>query len=365
MGKTEVITTSCGHDCGGRCVLKVHVRDGKAIRIETDDGEEPQLRACLRGRAQRKLVYAADRLQYPMKRAGARGEGNFEKISWDEALDTVASELVRVKNTYGNASIILLGGKGTGNQGALHQRSLERLLDKFGGYTQPWADAAFEGPMFGSMATYGTLTTGNAWEDLLNSNLIILWGWNPAATIWDTNTTLVLARAKENGTKIISVNPMYNESTAAFASEWIAVRPGTDVAMLIAMAHVMIANGLQDQKFLDTYTVGFDKFRDYVLGTEDGIPKTPAWAEEITGVPRATIERLAAEYATTKPAALVPGWAPARSDMGEQFTRAASTLCAMTGNIGKPGGHAGGFLRAFHNLSALRKPRDSRNPVEQ
>jgi anaerobic dimethyl sulfoxide reductase subunit A len=99
------------------------------------------------------------------------------------------------------------------------------------------------------------------------------------------------------------------------------------------------------QKFLDSNTVGFDMFRDYVLGVEDGVPKTPSWAEAITGVPESVIERLAVEYATTSPAALIPGWAPARGARGEQFSRAANTIIAMTGNIGVPGGCAGGLMR--------------------
>ncbi len=363
MGKTETIITACSHDCGGRCMLKVHVRDGKIIRIETDDGDEPQLRACLRGRAYRQRVYSADRLKYPLKRVGSRGEGKFERISWDEALDTVARELIQVKNTYGNASILFLPG--SGSQAALHSTgAVERLLAGFGGYTRTWGDASYEGALFASMATYGTMTTGSAREDLLNSRLIIMWGWNPAVTIWDTNTVLTLAKAKEKGIKVVSIDPRLTESTAVFATEWIPIRPATDTAMLIAMAYVIIKHGLQDQKFLDTYTVGFDKFRSYVIGGEDGVSKTPSWAEKITGVPRATIERLAVEYATTKPAALIPGWGPARGAMGEQFSRAANTVIAMTGNVGKEGGYAGGFMRAFHSRE-MGMPRGPRNPVEQ
>ena len=92
MSKTEIVYTACSHDCGGRCMLRAHAKEGKIVRMETDEGEEPQLRACLRGRAYRQRVYSPDRLKYPMKRAGARGEGKFERISWDEALDIVAQE---------------------------------------------------------------------------------------------------------------------------------------------------------------------------------------------------------------------------------------------------------------------------------
>lgn len=344
-------------------MLKVHVHEGKIVRMETDDGEEPQLRACLRGRAYRQRVYAPDRLKYPMKRVGPRGEGQFERISWDEALDTVARELIRARDTYGNASILLL--LGSGSQAALHNAgAVARLLARFGGYTRTWGAASYEGALFASMATYGTMTTGSAREDLLNSRMIIMWGWNPAVTIWDTNTAITLAKAKEKGIKIVSIDPRLTESTAVFAAEWIPIRPGTDAAMLIAMAYVIIRRGLQDRTFLDNYTVGFDKFQAYVVGMEDGIPKTPAWAEKITGVPQATIERLAVEYASSKPAALIPGWGPARGAMGEQFSRAANTVIAMTGNVGKEGGYAGGFMRAFHSRG-MGMPPGARNPVQQ
>ena len=362
MSETYIVNTSCSHDCGGRCVLKAHVKDGKIVRIESDTGEEPQLRACLRGRAYRQKLYAPDRLKYPMKRVGARGDGKFERISWDEALDTVARELIRVRDTYGNSSIMLLFG--SGSQAVLNSAgAAEQLLAMFGGYTRTWGAASYEGPIYASTATYGTMTTGNSFEDLLNSKLVIMWGWNPAVSIWDPNTAFTLAKVKEKGIKIISVDPRLTETTAVFANEWIPVRPGTDTAMLVAMAYVIIKNGLHDQKFLDTYTIGFDVFKSYVMGTEDGIPKTPEWAEEITGVPKTTIERLAVEYASTKPAALISGWGPARASMGEQFTRVASTLAAMTGNIGKEGGYAGGFMRAYHSRE-LGLPR-AKNAVEK
>ncbi len=191
------------------------------------------------------------------------------------------------------------------------------------------------------------LLTRSTHDDLLNSRLIIMWGWNPADTITGTNTTWILARAKEKGIKIVSVDPRYTNSAAVFASEWIPIIPGTDAALLIAMAYVIIKGNLQDQAFLDTYTIGFDRFKDYVLGQEDGTPKTPLWAEVITGVPAATIENLAIEYATRKPAALMCGIAPGRTAYGEQYHRAAITLSAITGNIGIHGGSSAGNVWAL------------------
>ena len=341
----KIVPTGACYDCGGRCVLKVHVKNGVAIRVETDDGDEPQLRACARGRAYRKQVYSPDRLRFPLKRVGPRGEGQFERLSWNEALDTVASELVRIKETYGPKAILALTY--SGSAGSLHSgnMTLRQLLRSFGGYTSAWGGASAEASVFASRATYGTLTTGHTRDDLANSRLIILWGLNPATSIYSTNTSFYLAQAKEAGARIIVVDPRYTDTAAVFADQWIPIRPGTDVAMMAAMAYVMITENLHDHKFLDRYTTGFEKFKEYVIGAEDGVPKTPAWAEAATGVPAATIVSLAREYATTKPAALLPGYAPGRTAFGEQYHRAASTLAAMTGNVGIHGGGAAGFER--------------------
>lgn len=340
-----VINTTCSSHCGGTCQLRVHVRDGVITRIETDDSGEPEFRACLRGRSYRQRVYAPDRLKYPMKRVGDRGEGRFERISWDEALDSVAKELVRVKETYGPSAVVCIfsGGDTTW----LHNSDLTaNLLNMaLGGFTATWGWQSNGAAIEALMATYGTPYASNSPNDLLNSRLIIMWGWNPADAIWETNTSWYLAQAREAGIKIVSVDPKYTNSGATFAHQWIPIRPGTDSAMLIAMAYVMISEGLQDQSFLDRYTRGFDQFRNYVLGKDDGIPKTPAWAEDITGVPADDMIQLAREYANTKPGALMAGTAVGRTAFGEQFHRVAITLTAMTGNIGVHGGSAGSMSR--------------------
>ena len=138
----------------------------------------------------------------------------------------------------------------------------------------------------------------------------------------------------------MTVDTRSTKTAARVANKWIPVRPGTGTAMLIAMAHVIIEDKLQDQKFLDAYTIGFGQFQDYVLGIEDGIPKTPRWAEHITGVPATVIENLARQYTTNKPAALMAGIGPGRPAYGEQYQRAAATLAAMVGSRGPHGGTA-------------------------
>jgi len=342
-GEEQVIRTACAHHCGGSCVWKVHIRDGVITRLEPDDDpSNDQLRGCMRAHALRQQVYAPDRLKYPLKRVGPRGSGQFERISWDEALDAVASELIRIRDAYGNAAIIAGGGSGnvTLVQGMMF--AMARLLYMFGGCTDTWAWPSWEASTFATSVTYGTINTQNSRDDLLSSRLIILWGVDPVATIHSTNTMWYLARAKEAGAKVISIDPRYTSAAATVARQWIPIIPSTDTAMAIAMASVMINENLQDQAFLDRYTVGFEKFKDYVLGIPDGTRKTPQWAEQYTGVPAATIEQVARDYATTKPGALISGISPGRTAFGEQFHRATLTLAAMTGNVGVHGGEAGG-----------------------
>ncbi|MFO8011401.1 MAG: molybdopterin-dependent oxidoreductase [Desulfosalsimonadaceae bacterium] len=344
-GGIKIVNSGGCYDCGGRCVLKIHVKDGKAVRVESDEGEEPQIRACLRGRAMRKQVQSPDRLLYPQRRVGERGEGRFERISWDEALDSIAGELTRIKENHGPKAILALTL--SGGIGSLHTGNLtvRQLLRSFGGYTSAWGDDSAEGSVFAARATYGTLFCGNTRDDLVNSKLILVWGANPATSIFGTNTSYYLIKARETGAKIVVIDPRYTNTAAVLADEWIPVRPGTDSAMMAAMAYVMIKEGLHNADFLARHTVGFDRYRDYVLGGLDGVAKTPDWAEEITGVPGSRIAELARKYATIKPAALLPGFAPGRTAFGEQFHRAAATLAAMTGNVGVSGGGAGGFDR--------------------
>jgi len=364
-GETIVRCTSA-IDCGGRCPLRFHVKDGVITKIEGDDFEdsENQLRACLRGRAYRHYIYHPNRLKYPLKRVGERGKDNYERISWDEAMDTIVKELTRIKETYGNSSIFFGGG---GHLGALHTVGpLAKALSMFGGYTASYGNISSEGAVYAVMSSYGDVMVGHGRQDLLNSKLIIMWGWDPVRMISGTDCVYNLMKAKEAGIKIVAIDPRHTHSAATYADEWIPIIPGTDAAMMVSMAYVMIKENLHDQAFVDKYSVGFDKFKDYALGIEDGIEKTPAWAAEITGVPAQTIERLAKEYAAAKPACLMDCQGPARAAMGEQYIRAAIALTTITGNVGKPGGSACGGLMGIpygHMFRSAGIP-GMRNPAE-
>lgn len=341
----KIVRATSAFDCGGRCPLKLHVKDNRIIRVEGDDALEPdQLRACQRCRAYRQYVHHPERLMFPQKRVGPKGEGKFKRISWDEALDTLAGELNRVKKTYGNSGIFL--ATGGAYIASLHNGGFAaaRLLAQFGGYVTHYGNISSEGAVWASLTQYGSVMVGHSREDMLNSKLIILWGWDPARMISGTNSMYHVIKARENGARIIAIDPRYHDTAATVADEWIPIRPGTDTAVMVAMAQVMIRNNLHDQAFLDKYTLGFEQFTAYVMGHEDGVEKTPTWAAQISGVDAVVIERLAREYATTKPAALMDCQGPARSAMGEQFNRCAATLCAMTGNVGRSGGSAAGGL---------------------
>jgi len=329
----KVIASGGCHDCGGRCPYLIYVRNGKALRIEPHE----ELKACVRGYGYIKRVYSPDRLKYPMKRVGDRGAGYFQRISWEEALETVAKNLKRIKETYGAEAILCQGS--SGSPGRLHNPApIYRLFNMLGGCVYRWGSASAEGAYFAGRVTFGTHATGHTKDDLIHSKLIILWGLNTTENIWGTNTSLHLLRAKENGTRIVYVDPRFTNTAALLADQWVPIRPGTDTAMMVAMAYVIVKNNLHNECFLKAYTVGFSSFEAYVLGREDGIEKTPGWAEVITGVSSRVIEDLAIEYASAKPAALIPSFAPGRTAYGEQFHRAGAVLAAMTGNIGIPGG---------------------------
>ena len=275
-GDVKIVRTTSTFDCGGRCPLKLHVKDNRILRIEGDDIAKPaQLRTCLRCRAFRQYVHHPQRLMYPQKRVGERGEGKFERISWDQALGMMADQLTRVKETYGNEGIFL--ATGGGYLAGLHNGGFaaQRLMNQFGGCVTHYGNISSEGAVWASLTQYGSVMVGHSREDMLNSKLIILWGWDPARMISGTNTMYHLIKAHENGARVIAVDPRYHDTAATVADEWIPIRPGTDTAMMVAMANVMIRENLHDQPFLDKYTVGFDKFEAYVLGQEDGAEKTP------------------------------------------------------------------------------------------
>jgi len=377
----QTVVTSCAHNCGSRHALVAHKKGDVIVRISTDDGryqkdgffgkdteEEPQLRACLRGRSYRQRLYSAERLLYPMMRVGERGEGKFKRVSWDEALNFVAMKMLQIKNTYGPTALVDQSYAGA-SYGVLHKSDqieglLGRFLGMFGCRTNSWSVPSYQGTTTSSRWTFGTIEDGNEDDTFAHSKLIIMWGWNPAYTFHGGNTFYYMRLAKQRGCRFVLVDPQYTDSAAVYDAWWIPIRPNTDAAMMAGMAHHIFTNNLHDQAFIDKFCQGMDEgtmpdwakdtpngkenFKDYILGKYDGTPKTPDWAAEICGVSAADIVKLADMYAQTKPAALKASWAPGRNAFGEQYNRMAAALQAMTGNIGVLGGCAEGVGKAWH-----------------
>ncbi len=359
MSSERVVRVGCpAHNCGGRCLLRAHVRDGVIVRLETDDRPDsvadPQLRACTRGRAYLRRQYHPDRLMHPLRRVGRRGEGRFERISWDEALDLLASEIRRVRDTHGNGALFVPYGTGSYNQ-TNGSQTARRLFNLYGGCLGIWNSYSWGAINVATPTVYGTVETGNQRQDWLNARLILMWGWNPAEMRDGTNSDWLVKEARRRGARVVCLDPRLSMSAAALADEWVPVRPGTDAALMSAMAHVIVAEGLHDSDFVGTHCQGFDAttmppgfedvetWEDYLFGRRDGQPKTPEWAEPITGVPRETIARLAREYATVRPGVLYQGYGMQRRACGEQVVRAGAALAALTGNVGVPGGWASGL----------------------
>jgi anaerobic dimethyl sulfoxide reductase subunit A len=353
----RVVPTAGCNNCGGKCVIYAHVRDGGVLKVSTappskDDSRET-LTCCARGNGYRKSFLSANRLRYPMRRVGERGGGRFERISWEEAVDAVANKIREIGGKYGPASryVNYASGVAAAARGNLFAQRLLALdggfLDAYNSYSSACADIA-------TPYTYGTSITGSTSDTFSDSKLILLWGHNPLESGFGNSTQEDLLRAASKGVKIIVIDPRYSDTAAAYADEWIPIRPTTDSALADAMAYVMITENLHDRAFLDKFCIGFDpahmpagaereeSYLEYVTGVRDGIPKTPQYTQGVTGIPAETIVRIAREYATQKPAALIPGLGPQRHGNGEQTVRSCTLLACLTGNVGIRGGSAAG-----------------------
>jgi len=357
----EWITGACWHNCGGqRCLLKAQVADGVVLKVKTDDTHEdtpdyPQLRACARGRSQQHQVLGVDRLKYPMKRKNwapgggnkeLRGQDEWVRISWDEAFSIVSSEFTRIKGLYGNEGILEVGS------------TLSKPIQLLGGAVKTWGTTSwgtwyYTGPKTG-LGDGLSFTSNNDRLDMRKSNLIVIFGGNPA---WSSqgNGMSFYMEAKKAGAKFIFIDPWYNDSAMVLADEWVPIRPGTDHALVLGLAHTLlveddpVSNPLIDWDFLNRCTIGFDSthlpqgvyyknnFKDYVLGTFDGIAKSPEWASQICGIAPYKIRALAREIGMTERVALLTAWAPARTNNSDSWPQVFMTLGAMTGNIGLPG----------------------------
>ncbi|MEC4728663.1 molybdopterin-dependent oxidoreductase [Shewanella sp. D64] len=362
--------SSCTCNCAASCALKVISQDGVVTRVEsdnlgTDKGVELQSRACLRGRASRQKIYANDRLKVPMKRVGKRGEGKFIPISWDEAYSTIASELRRVIDTYGNDAIYWQYASGTNQFRAGGRESSKRLLNLLGGFLDMYGSYSAAQIAPASVYTFGDMSS-SAYKQMNNSDLILSFGFNPSETrMSGSGGGLDYSLACQQVEAII-VDPRYSESALGKEHTWLAIRPGTDAALCEALAYQLISQNQHDQAFLDKYCVGFDEktlptsapanadYKSYILGnSDDGIAKTPKWAAEITGIPELNIIKLADKLAAANAPYITQGWGPQRQANGEQTSRAIFMLPLLVGKLGIAGTNNGNWPRHAHSLGAM------------
>ncbi|MGN1266790.1 MAG: molybdopterin-dependent oxidoreductase, partial [Dorea sp.] len=334
-------------------------KDGKVISIKGDP-KYPDKMPCVKGLNYHKTFLGEDRLTTPLKRIGRRGEGKFAPITWEEAIAEITKEWIRIRDTYGPASRYV--NYAWGISAVLSGINMaKRLLSMDGGYLGYYNTYSNACTNYTTPYLYGTEYSGSTYDTLMDSKLVILWGHNPAETRFDS-LMYWLCKAKEQGTRIIVIDPRKNATVKALDAEWISIRPTTDCALMDAMAYVIWKEDLYDHFFVEEKCLGFDQYFAYLAGVEDGIPKTSEWAAEITGVEAKIIESLARRYALAKPAALMQGYGGQRHANGEQFTRGGIMLACLTGNVGISGGWASGAAQC-HTVDFPEMPKVE-NPVK-
>lgn len=319
----------CPHDCPDTCSMVYEVENGKLTSVK-GNSEHPMTRGglCVKLKDYEKRHYHPDRLLHPMRRSGPKGSGQFEQISWDEALDEITTRWKAIIDEHGPRAIIPYSY--LGNQGLVHGlNGGDAFFNKMGATV---CERTFcgEGSCTAWLLTVGP-TAGVDPESFIHSKYIIIWGCNSVST--NLHHWHIVKDAQKKGAKVVVIDP-YKSRTAKEADWHIAPKPGTDGALAMAMMHTIIEEGLQDQDYIDNYTHGYEAL------AERAKTRTPEWAAEITGVAADDIRQLAREFATTQPAAIRLGVALERNYGGGQAIRAVSCLPALTGAWRHVGGGA-------------------------
>ncbi|MBC7113631.1 MAG: molybdopterin-dependent oxidoreductase [Candidatus Methanomethyliales bacterium] len=329
---TKIVFSTCPKDCYDTCAMYTHVDDsGRIVRVE-GRREHGLTRGFLCNKGQKILdwVYSPDRLKYPMKRKGPKGGGDFERITWKEAMDIIVQNLKRIIKEYGPLSV--LPYEYAGHMGLLSRYYPYRFFNKIGASQLEYTICSETGKR-ALIYHYGT-HAGMDPEDIVNSKYVVIWGFNPA---WTSLHFFNLI--KKSGAKTVVVDPVRSE-TAERADEHIQLRPGTDSALALGMANYLINNGLYDIEFVEKHTYGFSEYKETIKDY------TPERVSSICGIEKSAVEHFAEEYGSTKPAAILIGLGVQRNVNGGEIVRSISLLPALTGNIGI---HGGGF---FYSSSA-------------
>lgn len=377
--KEEVIWNACA-SCGVcTCPQQFHVVDGVIAYVETDNtgGNEfgdDEVRACLRGRSVRKYINHPDRIIYPMKRVGKRGEGKFERISWDEAIDLFYTNLKRVIDTYGNDAVFENCAGGTHESFGLGGE-FARFMNLIGGYLRSYGtDSETQAEFAAGFMLHGCYSKGSGAEVTFPAYGIAYNGASPAPVVQDSDLVVMFgssaatsrigggsimyefAKARENGARFIWIDPRRGEESAGRANdEWLPIRPGTDGALAAALCHTMFKEGLADEEFLHSHTVGIYEetmpasakgmnktYLDYLMGTGyDKVEKTAEWASPITGIPSKEIKQLARDICNAKACYIGNGVGVQRRQNGESGAASVMMIPIVSGQWGLPGTSTG------------------------
>ena len=324
----KIIRTCC-QSSHSECGVLVHVRDGKVIRIEGDP-DHPYTKGfiCVKGLAQPQVIYHPDRLRHPLRRSGERGSGKWERVSWDEALEGIATMLTQVRETFSPEAIATLHGtapRPTSAPTAL----LAHALGSPNLISTNWHICGTP-TRLAQTCTLGQVVMMDEGPDYEAADCIVVWGANPVVS--HPARGIEILKAKKRGARLIVVDPR-RTPLAKQADFWLQVRPGTDVALALGMIYTIIEEELYDKEFVSKWCRGFDDLRAHIK------QYTPEKVAEITWVPVEMIKEAARTYATTKPAAFHHRVAIEQNINSVQTSRAFSILIALTGNIDVVGGN--------------------------
>jgi anaerobic selenocysteine-containing dehydrogenase len=318
-----VYTTACPRNCYSTCTMRVYVKNGRLRMIEPhpDNLATPE-GVCLKGLSYVERVYSPDRILYPLLTNKSNGE--FKQISWEQVFDILSEKLLSSKKNFGPQSILYYSGSGT--KGLLNEVGLN-FWKLFGGCTTTYGDLCWPAGLEATRLTLGENKHNAPW-DIANAKLIIMWGKNPAET--NIHQMLYIDKALENGGKLIVIDPRRTQSSER-AELLIQPRPGTDGALALALANLLIKNGQIDHSFVENHVHGFEDFSIRVSEID------PEKAAKITDVPVQTIYKLAEYIGAITPCTINAGFGMQRYTNSGQTMRSLLSLLAITGNIGKPG----------------------------
>lgn len=311
----------CGPSAG--CGIWALVRDGKFVGVEgMKESPLNRGRLCAKAHASVQWVYSPERLRTPLRRIGAKGEGKFEAITWNQALDLLAEKLKEQKAKYGPESLAILSPAHRTYSAYLYRFLLAHGSPNYGHSGICAMQRAF---------AYAYTVGGSPRPDVANSKLVVIWAKQPVFAGASKGGIQELLDAKERGVKIVAIKPTM-EPDVAIADVWVPVRPGTDAALVLAMLHVVVGEDLYDHEFVAQWTYGFDRLVEHVK------QHTPEWAEKITGVPAEQIRSVARLYATTKPACIQTGNGFEHAPSCADAIRGVAILSAICGNLDRRGG---------------------------